>query len=156
MNDKRGRNSQIPRKIQGGTETEDHNAHDEEAGPHRKRRIRKQRIPEPGRKFYNVTQEKQIDKGGDAHLMPVHQEINHKQREIQEHVDHAISQRRKIPHAVRKNLKGIHTEAGEIKHPHAESGDQNPGNRHRNPSLKFCHFHNPSLSASACFSSKPL
>ena len=108
-------------------------------------------MPDGIGKIHHISQEKQIDEGGDPDFFPVQEEVEDQQDQIDDHINDPIGKHRVrrvkfrkepdplpgfeklqlVPDPVGKYLKGIHPQRRVLKHSDRKPGEQYPGDGHK-------------------------
>jgi len=129
-----GRNAQIGRHVQRGAKADDHDAGNQAEGPDQHRRIRQPALQQLVGELGDVSQQKQVDEGGDADIAAVSHQAEHQQHQIDQHIQRAEGDGDEAVQTAHQRLEGIDAKGGNLEDANADRTDEHARQRHEDSS----------------------
>ncbi len=130
-------NAQICRNIYRAGKGYGDYAQQKETAPDGHVRIRYHLPEHPVCKLHHISQQKNIDKGGKPHIMPVKHQRKNKQSRIGNHIKRTETDGKHLIQPCHKRLERVHAKGSKLKKAHAHATQTNAENRHQY-SLQHC------------------
>ena len=136
-----GGHAQICCEIQSGSQADENDTRHKKDAFQSEAGMGEESVPDPSGELGYIAQEKEVDKGAQTDLCPVHEEHGGQQDQIQDHIKGAKAYGGQIPHTVGKDLEGIHAEIREVEHAHGDTVQGDPADSHQDTSCLFVFHH---------------
>ena len=129
-----GGDAQVGGHVQGGTEADHHDAHQQAQDPDDHGRIGQDGLQKFVSELGNVAQQEQVDESGNADVMAVSHQAEYQQSQVHQDVQGAEGDGDPVVQTAHQRLEGVNAQGCDLEDAHADGADQNAGQGHQNSS----------------------